>query len=151
MEPRPRLLRAHIRRQAYCKLMVLRRPHLRFPGSIQASPCEGLETGTDIWFKRCRASTGNSATPMGRRKDALVSPHFCFTICLTPRDLARMARSVLLFLFIITMSRIVVYAANNAKWLPGKTTLETEREFRTLAGSASVIVPNASVFPGARS
>ncbi len=43
---------------------------------------------------------------------------------------ARMARSVLLFLFIITMSRIVVYAANNAKWLPGKTTLETEREFR---------------------
>ena len=43
---------------------------------------------------------------------------------------ARMARSVLLFLFIITMSRIAVYAANNAKWLPGKTTLETEREFR---------------------
>lgn len=43
---------------------------------------------------------------------------------------ARMARSVLLFLFVITMSRIVVYAANSAKWIPGRTTLETEREFR---------------------
>jgi hypothetical protein len=43
---------------------------------------------------------------------------------------ARMARSVLLFLFIITMSRILVYAANNARWFPGQTSLETEREFR---------------------
>lgn len=43
---------------------------------------------------------------------------------------ARMARSVLLFLFMITMSRIVVFAVNSAKWLPGQTTLETEREFR---------------------
>jgi hypothetical protein len=43
---------------------------------------------------------------------------------------ARMARSVLLFLFVITMSRILVIAANNPKWMPGQTTLETEREFR---------------------
>lgn len=43
---------------------------------------------------------------------------------------ARMARSVLLFLFVITMSRIAVYAANRGKWLPGQTSLETEREFR---------------------
>src|ERR1700751_320486 len=43
---------------------------------------------------------------------------------------ARMARSVLLFLFVITMSRIVVAAVNSGKWLPGQTTLQTEREFR---------------------
>jgi len=43
---------------------------------------------------------------------------------------ARMARSVLLFLFVITMSRIVVAAVTSGKWLPGQTTLETEREFR---------------------
>src|SRR5215467_10978348 len=43
---------------------------------------------------------------------------------------ARMARSVLLFLFVITMTRIVVYAINEGRWLPGQTTLETEKEFR---------------------
>jgi len=40
--------RSHIRGQAYCKPTVLPRPRLRFRGSIQASPYEGLETGTDI-------------------------------------------------------------------------------------------------------
>jgi hypothetical protein len=45
---------------------------------------------------------------------------------------ARIARSVLLFLFIITMSRIIAYTTNNARWLPGQTTLETEREFRVV-------------------
>jgi hypothetical protein len=45
---------------------------------------------------------------------------------------ARVARTVLLFLFIITMSRIIAYATNNARWLPGQTTLETEREFRVV-------------------
>jgi hypothetical protein len=41
-----------------------------------------------------------------------------------------MARSVLLFSFVATMSRIVVYAHRNGRWFPGETTLETEREFR---------------------
>jgi hypothetical protein len=45
---------------------------------------------------------------------------------------ARMARSVLLFLFVITMSRILVIAVDNHKWLPGQTTLEAEREFRVV-------------------
>jgi hypothetical protein len=43
---------------------------------------------------------------------------------------ARMARNVLLFLFVVTFSRVMVFAANEGRWLPGATTLETEREFR---------------------
>lgn len=43
---------------------------------------------------------------------------------------ARMARNVLLFVFILTITRIFVKAWNSANWIPGKTTLETERDLR---------------------
>jgi hypothetical protein len=45
---------------------------------------------------------------------------------------ARMARSVLLFVFLITVTRIAVYAINQGHWAPGQTTLETEKEFRVV-------------------
>lgn len=43
---------------------------------------------------------------------------------------ARMARNVLAFLFILAMTRIFVKAWNSPNWIPGKTTLETERDLR---------------------
>lgn len=43
---------------------------------------------------------------------------------------ARMARNVLLFLFIFALTRILVKAWNSPNWIPGKTTLETERDLR---------------------
>jgi len=43
---------------------------------------------------------------------------------------ARMARNVLLFIFIFSISRILVKAWNSANWIPGKTTLEQERDLR---------------------
>jgi hypothetical protein len=45
---------------------------------------------------------------------------------------ARMARNVLLFLFILAFTRILVKAWNSPHWIPGKTTLETERDMRTV-------------------
>lgn len=43
---------------------------------------------------------------------------------------ARMARNVLLFMFILVITRIFVKAWNSPNWIPGKTTLETERDLR---------------------
>lgn len=43
---------------------------------------------------------------------------------------ARMARNVLAFLFILAMTRILVKATGSSNWIPGKTTLETERDLR---------------------
>jgi hypothetical protein len=43
---------------------------------------------------------------------------------------ARMARNVLPFLFILAITRIFVKAWNSPNWIPGKTTLETERDLR---------------------
>jgi len=43
---------------------------------------------------------------------------------------ARMARNVLPFLFIFATSRIFVKAWNSPNWIPGSTTLETERDLR---------------------
>jgi len=43
---------------------------------------------------------------------------------------ARMARNVFLFLFILAITRIFVKAWNSPNWIPGKTTLETERDLR---------------------
>lgn len=43
---------------------------------------------------------------------------------------ARMARNVLPFLFIFSISRIFVKVWNSPNWVPGKTTLETERDLR---------------------
>ena len=45
---------------------------------------------------------------------------------------ARMARNVLLFLFLISISRIFVNAWNSPNWLPEKTTVETERDLRAV-------------------
>src|SRR5882762_5674698 len=42
----------------------------------------------------------------------------------------RMARNVFLFLFILAITRIFVKAWNSPNWIPGKTTLETERDLR---------------------
>lgn len=43
---------------------------------------------------------------------------------------ARMARNVLPFLFVFAASRIFVKAWNSPNWIPGRTTLETERDLR---------------------
>ena len=43
---------------------------------------------------------------------------------------ARMARNVLAFMFILAITRILVKAWNSPKWIPGRTTLETERDLR---------------------
>lgn len=43
---------------------------------------------------------------------------------------ARMARNVLAFMFILAITRIFVKAWNSPNWIPGKTTLETERDLR---------------------
>ncbi len=43
---------------------------------------------------------------------------------------ARMARNVLAFLFILAITRIFVKAWNSPNWIPGRTTLETERDLR---------------------
>jgi hypothetical protein len=43
---------------------------------------------------------------------------------------ARMARNVLPFIFILVTTRIFVKAWNSPNWIPGKTTLETERDLR---------------------
>lgn len=45
---------------------------------------------------------------------------------------ARMARNVLAFLFILAMTRIFVKAWNSPNWIPGKTTLEMERDLRVV-------------------
>jgi len=42
----------------------------------------------------------------------------------------RMARNVLPYLFILAITRIFVKAWNSPNWIPGKTTLETERDLR---------------------
>lgn len=42
----------------------------------------------------------------------------------------RMASNVLPFLFVFAMTRIFVKAWNSPNWIPGKTTLETERDLR---------------------
>ena len=41
-----------------------------------------------------------------------------------------MARNVLAFLFILAFTRIFVKAWNSPNWIPGRTTLETERDLR---------------------
>lgn len=43
---------------------------------------------------------------------------------------ARMARNVLPFLFVFATSRIFVKAWSSPNWIPGSTTLETERDLR---------------------
>jgi hypothetical protein len=45
---------------------------------------------------------------------------------------ARMARNVLPFLFIFATSRMFVKAWNSPNWIPGRTTLETERDLRVV-------------------
>ena len=45
---------------------------------------------------------------------------------------ARMARNTLSFLFILATSRIFVKAWNSPRWIPGSTTLETERDLRVI-------------------
>ena len=45
---------------------------------------------------------------------------------------AHMARNVILFLFVFSISRVLVKAWNSPKWIPGATTLETERDLRTV-------------------
>lgn len=59
---------------------------------------------------------------------------------------ARMARNVLPFLFILTITRIFVKAWNSPNWIPAKTTLETELDLRTvqLALLAGLVVLFAS-------
>ena len=42
----------------------------------------------------------------------------------------RMARDVIPFLFIFAMTRVFVKAWNSPNWIPGRTTLETERDLR---------------------
>ena len=43
---------------------------------------------------------------------------------------ARMARNVLAFMFILAITRVFVKAWNSPNWIPGKTTLEMERDLR---------------------
>jgi hypothetical protein len=43
---------------------------------------------------------------------------------------AQMARKVLAFIFILSMSRIVANALNDPKWLPARTAYEAERDLR---------------------
>lgn len=43
---------------------------------------------------------------------------------------ARMARNVLSFIFIFSISRIFVKVWNSPKWIPGRTSLEAERDLR---------------------
>jgi hypothetical protein len=43
---------------------------------------------------------------------------------------ARMARNVLGFLFTLAITRVFVKAWNSPSWIPGRTTLETERDLR---------------------
>jgi hypothetical protein len=43
---------------------------------------------------------------------------------------ARMARSVLAFVLVFSVTRLLVKAWNSPNWIPGKTTLETERDLR---------------------
>lgn len=45
---------------------------------------------------------------------------------------ARMARNVLPFLFVVATSRIFVKSWNSPNWMPGSTTLETERDLRVV-------------------
>jgi len=45
---------------------------------------------------------------------------------------ARIARDVLPFMFILALTRVLVKAWNSPNWIPGKTTLETERDLRTV-------------------
>ena len=45
---------------------------------------------------------------------------------------ARMVRNVLPFLFIFSISRIVVKVWNSPNWMPGRTSLEAERDLRTV-------------------
>lgn len=45
---------------------------------------------------------------------------------------ARMARNVLLFMFVLAITRIFVKAWNSLNWIPGRTTLETERDLRSV-------------------
>lgn len=59
---------------------------------------------------------------------------------------ARMARNVLPFLFILTITRVFVKAWNSPNWIPEKTTLETELDLRIvqLALLAGLVVLFAS-------
>jgi hypothetical protein len=43
---------------------------------------------------------------------------------------ARMARNVLPFIFIFSISRILVKVWNSPRWIPGRTSLEAERDLR---------------------
>jgi hypothetical protein len=52
---------------------------------------------------------------------------------------SRVARNVLLFVFIFAVTRILVHASNTPNWIPGKTTLETELDLR-VAQAAMLIV-----------
>jgi hypothetical protein len=45
---------------------------------------------------------------------------------------ARMARNVLLLLFVFTITRILMKALNSPNWIPGRTPLETEIELQVL-------------------
>ena len=45
---------------------------------------------------------------------------------------AHMARNMLLFMLIVTFTRIFVKAWNSPNWIPQKTTLETERDLRVV-------------------
>jgi hypothetical protein len=58
---------------------------------------------------------------------------------------ARMAQNVLPFLFVIAFSRVFVKAWNGPSWLPGATSLETERDLRVvqtalLAGLVALLI-----------
>lgn len=46
------------------------------------------------------------------------------------RGAARMARNVLAFIFIFSISRILVNTWNNPDWIPGRSFLESERDLR---------------------
>jgi hypothetical protein len=45
---------------------------------------------------------------------------------------ARVSRNVLLFLFIVAIARIAVKAWNSPKWIPQRSTLETELDLRVI-------------------
>jgi len=71
----PPLPRSHIRGQAYCKPTVLPR---RGSDSVEVFKHRRMKAVEKVghWVPERRASTRNSATPNGERKDALASPIF---------------------------------------------------------------------------
>ncbi len=57
---------------------------------------------------------------------------------------ARMARNLLLFIFIVAITRIFVKALSSPNWIPGKTTLETERDLRIV--QVALLIGLAALF-----